>query len=333
MSKAERVDILIRALSDGEFHSGQSLGELMGISRAAVWKYVKALSELGIVFESVPGKGYRVVGGIRLLDRELIRKLLNQKSSLIFKEVFCFSELDSTNQYLLDLSDSGKASYSSVCVAERQTAGRGRRGRKWVSPFARNIYCSVLWRFDKPLVELEGLSLVVGLSILSALEEMSYSNIQMKWPNDLLYENKKLAGILLEVRGDLTDFCDVVIGFGINVSMSSESASEIDQAWTDLTSISAIPLDRNILIARILNQLADDIAEFEKKGFAVFQNRWNKKDAYFSKEVVVVAGKDKIEGLSKGVSEKGALIVKSGSEERVFHGGEVSLRGADAALD
>ncbi len=333
MSKAERVDILIQALSDGEFHSGQSLGELMGVSRAAVWKYVKALTELGIQFESVPGKGYRVIGGIQLLDKKIIAESLSRNARQVFKDVFCFSEIDSTNQFLLDLSDSGKAAYSSVCVAERQTAGRGRRGRRWISPFAKNIYCSVLLRFNKPLVELEGLSLVVGLSILKALEEMSYSNIQLKWPNDLLHENKKLAGILLEVRGDLTDFCDVVIGFGINVNMALEDAREIDQAWTDLSSISSSSLDRNFLVASILNNLAVDIDEFEHRGFVSFQARWNEKDAYLSKEVVIVAGKDRLEGISKGVSETGALILQLGSEDRLFHGGEVSLRGVDATLD
>jgi len=333
VSKAERIDILIQALSDGEFHSGQSLGALMGVSRASVWKYIKALADIGIAFESIPGRGYRVVGGIHLLDKKAIMQSLNSKASQLFKEVFYFSEIDSTNQFLLDLSDSGKAIYSSVCIAERQTSGRGRRGRKWVSPFAKNIYCSVLLRFEKPLVELEGLSLVVGLSILKALEEMSYSDIYLKWPNDLLFQNKKLAGILLEVRGDLTDFCDVVIGFGLNVSMPPEFAKEIDQEWVDLKSISETLLDRNILIASILNHLALDVSEFEKKGFAGFRERWNKKDAYFSKNVTITAGKEKVEGVSKGVSESGALILAVGNEKRIFHGGEVSLRGQNAALD
>lgn len=333
MSKAERIEILIHELSKGEFLSGEYLGQLMGISRAAVWKYVKALGEMGIEFESVPGKGYRVPGGIKLLDEKRISAYLSAHATGVLKDIFCFYEIGSTNQFLLELAETGKAQYNSVCVAESQTSGRGRRGKAWVSPFARNVYCSILWRFEKPLFELEGLSLVVALSILDVLEKNGYSGIKLKWPNDLLFKNKKLAGILLEVRGDLTDYCDVVIGFGINVSMPQKLGEEIEQEWVDLESILEASIDRNILIADILSTLSRDMENFEREGFSGFYEKWNEKDAYSSKEVLIMAGKNSFHGVSKGVNYQGALILEINGEEKSFHGGEVSLRGYGGTLD
>lgn len=322
----ERMHLLILQLADGESHSGESLGKLLGVSRAAVWKSIKLLEDCGIEIERVRGKGYRIRQGLSLLDKEVIQQYMEQSARQFYQSIYLFSELDSTNQFLLDLSDSGQADYASVCLAERQLSGRGRRGRKWVSPFGKNLYCSVLWRFRQPLAALEGLSLVVALSIYKVLEEQGYHDIGLKWPNDILSQSKKLAGILLEVRGDLIDFCDVVIGFGINVDMPGKSGQAIDQAWTDLFSLSGKSIDRNILLAAILNQLAQDLLHFEQQGFSAFQEAWNERDGLKGQAVTLLVGQDAINGVVRGVDEKGALLLENEGVMCCYHGGEVSVR-------
>lgn len=328
----ERLHQLVLQLADGESHSGESLGKLLGVSRAAVWKSIKLLEDSGIEIESVRGKGYRIPQGLSLLNKEDIQQYMEQPARQFYQSLYLFSEVDSTNQFLLDLSDSGQADYASVCLAERQLSGRGRRGRKWVSPFGKNLYCSVLWRFRQPLAALEGLSLVVALSIYKVLEEQGYHDISLKWPNDILSQSKKLAGILLEVRGDLIDFCDVVIGFGINVDMPGKSGQAIDQAWTDLFSISGETVDRNVLVAAILNQLAQDLPRFEQQGFSAFQEAWNQRDGLKGQAVNLLVGKDTITGVAQGVDEKGALLLDHEGVVHSYHAGEVSMRKIEEAF-
>ena len=326
LTKSERFDVLISYLANGEFHSGEALGQLMGISRAAVWKYIQSLDKLGLEIDSVRGRGYRIRGGLSLLSVGSISKQLSGNAKHIFQDVEVFKHIDSTNQYLLEKVESGQGMHGSVCLAEQQSAGRGRRGREWISPFGQNIYCSVLWRFDKGMSALEGLSLVVALSMIEAMKLQEIKNISLKWPNDILAEGEKLAGILLEVRGDLADYCDVVIGFGVNVNMPVKAGEAITQAWTDANSLCDRPVNRNDLVAGILNVLVEDLHEFEKSGFSSFQERWNEHDGFVGKVAKIIAGKDQQIGLVKGVNAQGALLLQSDGEVMSFHGGELSLR-------
>jgi BirA family biotin operon repressor/biotin-[acetyl-CoA-carboxylase] ligase len=180
--------------------------------------------------------------------------------------------------------------------------------------------------------ELEGLSLVVALSIVDAMKTQNIEGLSLKWPNDILGNGKKMAGILLEVRGDLTDYSDVVIGIGINVSMSAEFGQLINQEWIDANSLSQRNINRNDLLPPIVNQLFKDLELFEKEGFRVFQQRWNNLDSHMGKSVKIIAGKDEQQGIERGVNEQGALLLEIDGIVKTFHGGELSLRGIDEAL-
>jgi len=217
---------LLKLLKDGRFHSGQALGAALGVSRSAVWKQLQQLEvEFGLVIHKVRGRGYQLASPLVLLSELEIAAATPSTSW----PVHVYDSIDSTNAEALRLVGKGVVA-PFVVVAERQTAGRGRRGRQWVSPFAENIYYSLLLRIDGGMRQLEGLSLVVGLAVLQALRELGIAGAGLKWPNDVLVDNKKIAGILLELVGDPADVCHVVLGVGINVDM--QGADLVDQLWT-----------------------------------------------------------------------------------------------------
>ena len=190
------------------------------------------------------------------------------------------------------------ADYSGhTLFAEQQTAGRGRRGRTWVSPLGRNIYSSTVWRFSAGASGLSGLSLAVGVAIVKALEALGYKGVGLKWPNDLLWQGKKLGGILIEISGDAAGPCHVVVGIGLNVSMSEQQAADdIDQPWIDLASISEQPIDKNAIAAALLNQLIPMLSTFEANGFEPLLQDWLERDAFLGRDIVLKLGKDELLG-------------------------------------
>ena len=184
---------LITLLSDGQFHSGEQLGEQLGISRAAVSKHMAALKELGLDLFSLTGKGYRLAVPMALYDEAQLQALAPMAP------VHCFPVIDSTNQYLLERVN--QLSSGESCLAECQTAGRGRRGKPWVSPFGCQLILSMYWRLEQGMAAAMGLSLAVGVAVVQALESLGYPGVELKWPNDLYYQGRKLAGILVEMSG------------------------------------------------------------------------------------------------------------------------------------
>ncbi|WP_299982929.1 bifunctional biotin--[acetyl-CoA-carboxylase] ligase/biotin operon repressor BirA [uncultured Pseudoteredinibacter sp.] len=313
------VDIL-GVLADGEFHSGEELGQAMGVSRTAVWKHLRKLDELGLELESVKGKGYRLHGGLDLLSQEAILKYLPDASADLISRFEIFDSIESTNSYLLE-----RGAHGHVCMAERQMSGRGRRGRAWVSPFAKNVYLSVCWMFQGGAQSLEGLSLAVGVAVAEAIESLGIDGVQLKWPNDVLHNGRKLGGILLEMSGDVSGECKLVLGIGLNVKMPDAGSRDIDQAWVDLSQL-GLKADRNHLAAAILQRLMPMLASYDKDGFAQYRERWQSLDAFYGKEVYVSSAQQRTEGVANGVAESGALRLLVGDVEREFSGGEVSLR-------
>lgn len=313
-------DALLNLLRDGEFHSGESIGLVLGVSRAAVWKKLQKFDALGLRLESVKGKGYRLLDVVDSLDAEVIA------AGLASISVEVFQELDSTNAELLRRLASGDVASGAVVVAEQQTAGRGRRGREWVSPFAKNLYFSTVWNFSGGAQALDGLSLVVGLSVVEALEALGVQGAGLKWPNDVLLDNKKLAGVLLEIAGDATGFCQVVIGVGLNVNMAMGESHGITQAWTSLQQSMGEVLDRSQVLNALLQRLMKNIARFEAEGLAPFTAAWLRYDAFMEKEVAVALGERQILGVAKGITAAGLLKVDVAGELQTFNGGEVSLR-------
>ena len=319
------VRSLLSILADGKFHSGQELGDSLGISRSAIWKHMRRLEESGLELYSVKGRGYRVPGGLDLLDMDELRAGMHVLALNQLGEIELHLSTASTNLLAMQATQKGNC-HGRLYIAEQQTAGRGRRGREWVSPFARNLYFSLVWRFEQGVAALEGLSLVVGLSIVKALERLNIEGVQLKWPNDLLYEQKKLAGILLEMTGEASGECQVVIGVGVNVSMPAASGEDIDQPWVDLESISAEPLSRNQILAAILDQLVQSLNDFELGGFSQSLDEWQSYNAHQGKDIVLQVGNEVVEGICRGVDSSGALLLESAQGIAAYHGGEISIQ-------
>lgn len=307
---------LLKLLKDGRFHSGQALGAALGISRSAVWKQLQNLeSDLNLSIHKVRGRGYQLAAPLELLE-------LDQLAAGPWP-VTVHHSIDSTNAEALRSIERGVTA-PFVIVAERQTAGRGRRGRKWVSPFAENIYYSLVLRMDGGMRQLEGLSLVVGLAVLSALRGLGISNAGLKWPNDVLVANKKIAGILLELVGDPADVCHVVLGIGINVNM--KLANEVDQAWTSLALESGAAINRNVLVSALNESLLKYLELHEAMGFSAIQAEWEQNHLWQGREVSLIAGVHQVDGTVIGIDQQGALRMSVYGEEKVFSGGELSLR-------
>jgi len=313
---------ILGLLADGQFHSGEELGVLLGVSRAAVWKHLQKLESLGIKLFSVKGRGYCIDGGLDLLD---LKKIQAHLVSSLPLTLALFPQIDSTNSYLMRNENPAMQ----VCLAESQTAGRGRRGRVWVSPFAQNIYCSIGWGFEGGVAAFEGLSLVVGLVIVRALERYGVNGLELKWPNDVLYQDKKLAGVLIEMNGDPAGYCQVVIGIGVNVAMGDDQARAIEQPWIDLRSIldrQGLPyISRNLLVAGLIDELALVLNDYGQTGFVGYCTEWQSLNAHAGQAVELRNGNRVYSGVCLGVSEVGALILETVQGREVFHGGELSL--------
>lgn len=312
--------LLLQRLADGQFHSGEVLGNELGLSRASISKHVKALTELGLDIFSVTGKGYRLAKPLTLLShKEIARNLLSNNVA----QVDVLNIIDSTNQYVKDAK--GPRANGYVCIAEAQTAGRGRHGRTWVSPYGASIYMSMFWSFQGGHQAISGLSLVVGIAIVKALKELGVEDVKLKWPNDVYLQGKKLAGVLVEVEGQLGAACDCVIGLGLNIDLPSKNLA-IDQPWTDLVKGSGINVDRNVLAATLINQLMSCLAEFERSGLAQYVSEWNALDFFHQKPVKLLMGEKQINGTAVGINADGALLLNREGNVEAFHGGEISVR-------
>ncbi|WP_226649522.1 bifunctional biotin--[acetyl-CoA-carboxylase] ligase/biotin operon repressor BirA [Microbulbifer variabilis] len=316
---------MLKILADGEVHSGEALGAALGVSRAAVWKQLQKLEQYGLVLESIKGQGYRLPGGLDLLSAEKIYSALGEESGALLRKLILFDEVDSTNTRLLSLMEKGEG-HAVALLSERQSAGRGRRGRQWISPYGAGISLSIGWEFNGGVQCLEGLSLAVGVAIARALARFSVPDVRLKWPNDVWCHGRKLSGVLLELKGDLTDRCAVVIGIGLNSGLRSESAAAIDQPWADLQQVKP-GISRNQLVAAMLAELLPLLQNYTEQGFSAYREAWMQLDQFAGQKVTLQAGTQTWSGIAAGVSEKGALKLNIDGEEQHFHGGEISLRG------
>ena len=323
------LDQVLTLLSDGEFHSGQALADRQGVSRTAIWKHIQSLGELGVAVERVRGRGYRIRGGLELLDPQRIRDGLRPEARRQLADLSVLRSIDSTNAELQRHEPPNRGAH--VCLAETQTAGRGRRGRQWLSPFASSIYCSTAWRFAGGATAFEGLSLAVGVWVCRALRRLHIDGLSLKWPNDVLRHNRKLAGILVEMNGDVSGPCTAIIGVGINVAMPDSIAESIDQPWADLQSRANERPSRNTVVSLMLDELLTALSRYEREGFAAWRDEWMSLDAYAEQPVLIHSAGNVISGLAQGVDAQGALCLLTESGVHRVHGGEVSLRPAGSS--
>lgn len=312
--------LLIQQLADGEFHSGEALGNLVGVSRSAIANHIKYLTNIGLDVFSVKGRGYRLASQIQLLDQQRILDLVGYQDPALIEVV---SVIDSTNTYVKERLQELPQGF--VCLAEAQTHGRGRRGKTWVSPFGSSIYMSMAWTFTGGYQSMAGLSLLVGIAINRSLKKLGIKECKLKWPNDVYHDFKKLAGILVEVEGQVGSNANAVIGIGINIDLPS-TIDEIDQPYVDLVSITQKPIDRNELVALIIVILTSMLKEFELKGLSPFLAEWRDADLFYNEYVYLQSGSNRIHGLSKGINESGALLLENAGKLTPHHGGEISVR-------
>ncbi len=317
---------LIRSLADGKFHSGEALARSLGLSRAAIWKQIKGLREQwGMEIHAVSGRGYRLVYPLELLQQDKILMLLPSATRGTLSGLEIHDSIDSTNEYLM-LQAAADLPSGQACLAELQTAGRGRRGREWHSPYGSNIYLSLLWRFPLAPIELSGLSLAAGLAVVRALNYLGVTEVGLKWPNDILWQERKLAGLLLEVTGESEGPSQVVLGVGLNTLLSDQQGSGIDQPWVDLTSIpGGKQVGRNQLAAALIHQLVNTLESFERHGLSPLLDEWQQQDLYHNKTVVLRMGNRTIEGKHVGIDKNGALLLLHAGEVKAYYAGEVSL--------
>jgi BirA family transcriptional regulator, biotin operon repressor / biotin---[acetyl-CoA-carboxylase] ligase len=307
---------LYRRLADGRRHNGAELADELGISRAAVWKRIESLRRIGLQVAGTAGDGYRIERPIELLDADRIR--LGLKHSSVKVEVV--GAVDSTNARL---AAHGPV-HAHALVAEAQKAGRGRRGRQWLSPPG-GIYLSLGWSFDSGLAGLAPLSLVVGMSVARSIGEVTGVAVKVKWPNDLVIDNTKLGGCLVEISGAAEGPCQAIIGIGINLDLPD--AAPVDQPWTSLARHAAT-ISRNQLVAALIGALEADLGRVDRNGFDEFARQWPELDALAGRKVhVAVANGKDFTGRAEGIDAQGRLLVEVNGQQRALGSGEVSVRG------
>lgn len=314
--------------------TGDALAAASGQTRAAVWKRIEALREAGVAIEAKPGRGYALSQPLDLLDAAAITAALSPAARARLAGLEVAWSIDSTNSELLRRPTA--ANGAAVLLAERQTGGRGRRGRVWASPLAAHLYLSLARAFGGGLARLGGLSLVAGIAAAEALHALGFAAVRLKWPNDLVALEgeglRKLGGLLVEGGGEYAGPARAVIGLGLNVRMPAGAAAHIDQPWCDLAGLAAgSPPARDAVVAALLDALLPALDEFDARGLAPFLDRYAAFDALAGQAVRVLLGDDEHRGTALGLADDGSLRVRlEAGEERRFHAGEVSVRRSGA---
>jgi BirA family biotin operon repressor/biotin-[acetyl-CoA-carboxylase] ligase len=317
-------------LSDGQFHSGEDLAQALGVSRSAVWKAVKSLRDLGATLHAVRNRGYRLANSSEPLAAERIQEKLSPDVRPRVRSLEVAWSVGSTNTVLLSRPNPPNGS-SEVMLAEYQAAGRGRRGRAWLAPPGGAICLSLSWTFRDVPADLSALGLVIGVCELRALHVLGVSGAKLKWPNDLLVDERKLGGILIELRAETDGPACVVIGMGLNVSLGAPVLAKIAEAGNAATDLIAAGLAeplRNTVAAALVNSCIDGLLEFERHGLRPFIENWRDADALQGRMVDIKGGAGEVtHGLARGVDLHGALLVETPDEGlKKFVSGEVSVR-------
>jgi BirA family biotin operon repressor/biotin-[acetyl-CoA-carboxylase] ligase len=320
--------LLLVLLADGRLRSGEWLAKELDVSRAAVWKGVERLRALGLEVQALPRRGYRLANPVELLDARRIGAELGSRSKAQLRKLELLFEVDSTNSRLL-AQEPPPLRQADVCSSELQHAGRGRRGRRWIAPFGAGLALSVAWTFSEGAGTLAALSLSVGVAIARALARAGAVGVTLKWPNDIWYRDRKMGGVLIEVRAEAGGSAHVVIGLGLNVVLTAAASREIEAAGVAVASVAdacSEPPSRNLVAGAILDELLSMLGEFEREGFAAFRDTWMALDALSGRSARVVLGGAVISGTARGVDAEGALLLETADGMQRFVSGEASLR-------
>ena len=315
---------VLKLLATGDFCSGEILADTLGVSRGSVWHSVRELERAVLEIYRLRGRGYRLQQPLSLLDAAETRRHLGRHARGLALDLV--DSVGSTNTLALERAQAN-APGGTVIVAEWQTAGRGRRGRSWQAGIGGALTFSLVWRFTQGAGFLAGLSLAVGLALVRALKVLGVADAGLKWPNDVVWRGRKLAGILIEMQGDALGPSCAVIGIGVNVRVSDTVRRQIDQPATDLETACGRMLDRNAALARVLIELRSVLETFARDGFVPLRAEWQRHHAWQDRGVTVALPDGRREsGVARGVDEDGALLVATRAGVRRYHSAEVSLR-------
>jgi BirA family biotin operon repressor/biotin-[acetyl-CoA-carboxylase] ligase len=330
-TQARRVRLLAM-LATGEFHSGEKLAKRLRISRGGVWKLIRTLQAMGINVESVPRQGYRLPRAVDLLDRNAILAEISPEMRERVTPLEVLLTVDSTNRHVAEQA-ANLPGTTHVCVAEVQNAGRGRRGRSWVAPFGTGVCMSMSWQFVEAPPTFSALSLAVGVAAVRAFRRLGIQGVGLKWPNDLIWQQRKLGGILIEMRGESAGPAQVVIGIGINMRMPAPVRLMLaEQQAALIADVHEIMRERtptrNTLIAMLAEEMTKMLQTFGQRGFEPFVDEWRRLDTLADAPVRVMSGTETTLGRARGVELDGTLLVDVDGVLRRFASGEVSLRAA-----
>ncbi|MGE0387749.1 MAG: biotin--[acetyl-CoA-carboxylase] ligase [Gammaproteobacteria bacterium] len=320
----DRLQVL-STLADGRFHSGADLAAALGVTRTAVWKHVRHLADYGLAVEAIRGRGYRLPMPIELLDAGAIRAAIDPARQPRLTALDLHFETDSTNTRLLEAARGGDIT-GRACLAEFQRSGRGRRGRRWEAPLGTGICLSIGWRFQRPAAALTALGLAIGIGCARAMTRLGVQDIGLKWPNDVMHDGHKLAGILIEMSGESDGPCTVVVGVGANVSFPRHLAGDFRQPWTDIAGAAGRYVSRNGAAAALIGELIGVMEAFDSDGFATLEDEWSRLDVLRDRAVDIQQPHATVTGVARGVAADGSLVVEIDGRRERFFSGDVSVR-------
>jgi len=319
---------LFAKLADGQFHSGEALAAELAVSRSAIWKAARALRDLGATVNAVRNRGYRLPGTAEPLDGARITELLPATTRPHVARVDTAWILGSTNTTLME-RPYPPIGLGEALLAEYQTAGRGRRGRTWVAPPGGSICLSFSWVFREVPRDLRALGLVIGVCAMEALQRLGVAGVGLKWPNDLLINDRKLGGILIELRAESAGPACVVIGIGLNVALGAallEQISATGIAPIDLASAGLKGGQRNAVAAGLISAFVQGLLDFERDGLKAFVQKWMDADALHGRPIAVMGDEGTTKGIARGIDLEGALLVETPQGLLKFISGDVSVR-------
>ena len=320
---------LLHLLAGGDFHSGEVMARTLGVSRASVWNALHGLDIPGLEVFKVRGRGYRLAQPLRMLDAAGITRELAANAPRFSVEVI--DQVESTNSLLLQRSAAGARS-GSVIAAEWQTQGRGRRGQAWHAIPGASLTFSLLWRFQQGAGFLAGLSLAAGVAVARVLNALGVQDVGLKWPNDVWCRGGKLAGVLIEMHGDMLGPSAVVLGLGLNFRLPDALRERIDQPAVGLESVCNVAPDHNRVLAMLLTELAQVLDNFAQHGFVPVRDEWQRHHIFQNKAVqLTLPDGSVVSGVALAVATSGALVLETAAGQRQFHSGEVSLRDGERA--
>ena len=319
---------LLSLLADGELHSGQWLALQLGVSRAAICKAIARLRTRGIGVEAHLRRGYRLPAAVELLQANAIGGVVQADNLARLHRLRVAFDVDSTNSRLLAVAPPPYGA-ADVLLSELQSAGRGRRGRHWLAPFGGSLALSMSWSFAEAGQVSPSLSLSVGVAVARALRRVGARKVGLKWPNDVWFGDRKVGGILLEMHAQAGGPAHVVIGVGLNVSLTAAARAVIEAGGVQIATVGdacAAPVSRNLLAGAIIDELLSMLSVFDREGFAAFRETWTSLDALRGRPAQVLLGDGVVRGTARGIDEHGSLLLEHQGRVQTFVSGEVSLR-------